>query len=276
MGDDADDNGRELIPDLLLLVGRERPDDPVDGLTRVQGMERREDQVARLRGVERHRHRLGVAHLADENDVRVLAEGGAERGGEGRRVVADLALADHAADVVVGELDRILDRDDVVVPRPVDVVDHRRERRRFTGAGDARDQHEPAALHRELLEHRRQPDLVELRLLGRDRAQHGPHRAERQEHVHAEAAEVGHGVRGVDFAAVLELCVHPLAEAAAGDRVHVLGGDDAEIALGHQAPVNAEDDGRVGLQVEVGGAALDAGDQELVEFHRHEELLLDR
>ena len=71
--------------------------------------------MARLRGVQRDRHRLGVAHLADQDDVRVLAERRAQRGGEARRVVADLALADHAADVVVGELDRILDRDDVIV-----------------------------------------------------------------------------------------------------------------------------------------------------------------
>src|SRR5881396_1752382 len=57
--------------------------------------------------------------------------------GEAGRVVADLALADDAVDVLVGELDRVLDRDDVVVPVAVDEVDHRRERGRLAGAGDA-------------------------------------------------------------------------------------------------------------------------------------------
>ncbi len=171
----------------------------------VQRVERREHEVARLRRVQRDRHRLRVAHFADEDDVRVLAERGAQRGGEARRVVADLALADHAADVVVGELDRILDRDDVVVPRAVDVVDHRGQRGRLTRAGDAGDQDEAAALHRELLEHLGQPQLLELRLLRRDRPHDGPDRAERQEHVDAEPAEVRHGVRRVDLASVHEL-----------------------------------------------------------------------
>ena len=46
---------------------------------------------------------------------------------------------------------------------------------------------------------------------------------------------------GVDLAPVLELRVHALGETAAGDRIHVVGGDHAEIPLRHQAPVNAQD-----------------------------------
>jgi hypothetical protein len=45
--------------------------------------------------------------------------------------VADLALVHDAALVLVQELDRILDRDDVVRARPVDLVDQRRKRRRL-------------------------------------------------------------------------------------------------------------------------------------------------
>ncbi len=52
--DDPLDDGRELVTDLLLLVGRKRADDPVDRLRRVQRVEGREDQVAGLRGVQRH------------------------------------------------------------------------------------------------------------------------------------------------------------------------------------------------------------------------------
>ena len=63
----------------------------------------------------RHLHGLRVAHFTDEDDVGVLAEGGAQGLGEARRVLADLALADHALLVLVHELDRILDGDDVVV-----------------------------------------------------------------------------------------------------------------------------------------------------------------
>jgi hypothetical protein len=46
-------------------------------------VEGREDQVSGLGGGERRRHGLQVAHLADEDDVGVLAERGTEGGGEG-------------------------------------------------------------------------------------------------------------------------------------------------------------------------------------------------
>jgi len=46
---------------------------------------------------------------------------------------------------------RILDGHDVVVARAVDLVDHRCERRRLTGARRARDEDEAARLLRELV-----------------------------------------------------------------------------------------------------------------------------
>ena len=56
-----------------------------------------EHQVAGLGGGERERDGLEVAQLADGDDVGVLAQGGAQRAGEGAGVAADLALVDHAA-----------------------------------------------------------------------------------------------------------------------------------------------------------------------------------
>ena len=145
LGDDALDHGGELVADLVLLVRREGRDDPVDGLGRVQRVQRGQDEVARLRRVQRDLHRLGVAHLTDEDDVGVLAERGAQRGGEARRVLADLALADHALVVLVDELDGVLDGDDVVVAVPVHEVDHGGERRRLARARDAGDQDQARA-----------------------------------------------------------------------------------------------------------------------------------
>ena len=69
--------------------------------------------MAGLGGHERGLDGLEVAHLADQDHVRVLAERALERAGEARGVEADLALVDDGLLVAVQELDRVLDGDDV-------------------------------------------------------------------------------------------------------------------------------------------------------------------
>src|SRR5207302_3395128 len=88
----------------------------------------------------------------------------------------------------------------------------------------------------------------------------------------AEAPEVRDGVRGVDLLAVTQLVVPALGEHPPGQPVHVVGRDDAEVALGDQAPVDAQDRRRARLEVEVRRAALDAGYQEPLEIDRHPRL----
>ena len=53
---------------------------------------------------------------------------------------------DDRGPVVVDELDRVLDRDDVLLAVAVDPVEHRRERRRLPRTGRARDENESAML----------------------------------------------------------------------------------------------------------------------------------
>ena len=118
LGHDALERDRQLHAHLLLLVGREDVDDAVDGLRRVLGVQGGEHEVAGLGRGQRGRDRLEVAHLADEDHVGVLAQGGLEAEREALRVGAELALVDDAALVLVQELDRVLDRQDVLVPRP--------------------------------------------------------------------------------------------------------------------------------------------------------------
>jgi hypothetical protein len=78
-----------------------------------------------------------VTHLADQDHVRVLPEDAAQRLGERVRVEADLTLMYDRLLVPVEILDRVFDRDDVPRIAAVDVVDHRRERRRLPGARGA-------------------------------------------------------------------------------------------------------------------------------------------
>ncbi len=74
--------------------------------------------------------------------------------------VSDLALVDQALPVLVHELDRILDRDDVVVAVPVDVVDHRAERRRLARTGRAGHEHEALRQVAQLEDVRRETQLL--------------------------------------------------------------------------------------------------------------------
>ena len=163
LADDAAQHAGEDRADDLLLLGREELDDAPARLGRVDGVERREDEVARLGGLQGDLGRLGVAELADEDDVRVLAQRAPQPLAERAGVEPDLALADDAALLLVDDLDRILDRQDVVASRAVDVVDHRRERRRLARAGRARDEDETARLVREALDSGRQAELLERR-----------------------------------------------------------------------------------------------------------------
>ena len=87
-------------------------------------------------------------------------------------VDADFALRDDAVPVLVDELDRVLDRDDVAVAVLVAVAEQRRHRRRLAGARRADEHHDAALGHDDVLQHRRQAEVVELRDVGGDRAQH--------------------------------------------------------------------------------------------------------
>ena len=77
--DDGLEDAGELQADLPLLVRREHRDDAVDALGGVEGVQRREHEVAGLGGEQRRFDGLEVAHFADQDDVRILTQGAAQR-----------------------------------------------------------------------------------------------------------------------------------------------------------------------------------------------------
>ena len=79
LADDEVQPARERHAHLLLVGRREEVDEAVDRLGRARRVHRAEHEVARLARGERHAHRLGVAQLADDDDVRVLAQRRLER-----------------------------------------------------------------------------------------------------------------------------------------------------------------------------------------------------
>ena len=122
----------------------DQPGDRGGGVVGVQGGK---DQVAGEARLHGDLGGLGIADLADHDDVRVLAEDGAEPVGEGEidlRVDLDLA---HPLQLV---LDRVLDGDDVLLRR-VDLVQRGIEGGGLAAAGRAGDQDDAAGAGQEPL-----------------------------------------------------------------------------------------------------------------------------
>jgi len=266
LGADALERGRELHAHLRLLMRREHVDDAVHGLGGILGVQRGEHEVAGLGRRERRRDRLEVAHLADQDDVRVLAERALERTVEAFGVGPDLALIDVALLVAVKELDRVLDGDDVLVAGLVDLVDHRRQSGGLAGSGRAGDDHEAAGLLRELVKDVGQAELVEPWDVDGDQPEGRAQAVALEEGVHAEARLPGHRIGEVDLPLVLEALPLVLGE----DRVDELAGvrlREARVLERLEDAVDA-DDGRIAdPQVEVARAALQNLEKDVDDVH---------
>src|SRR3954470_14480764 len=116
----------------------------------------------------------------------------------------DLALVDQALLVVVYELDRIFDRDDVIRSRPVDVVDHRGERRRLAGAGRTGDEHETFLQRTEIQDGWRELELLRRHDARWHLAKHRAHAASVEKHIRAETAEPFHLVGEIRIVTLVE------------------------------------------------------------------------
>ena len=254
LADHALEGAGQLDPDLLLLVGREHVDHPVDRLGRVLGVEGGEHQVAGLGRGQGDRDRLEIAQLPDQDDVGVLAQDVLEGVGERLGVLADLALVDQAALVAVEELDRVLHGHDVVLALPVGQVDHAGQGGRLARPGRAGDQHEPPGQAGEAAHLGRDAEgLQRLDLLG-DQPEGGPHRVALEVDVEPEPGLARQGVGAVQLLLALQPLPLPLGE----DRVdHRLGLGRLEHRVVLQLAEAAVDPDRrlgPGGQVQVGRA----------------------
>jgi hypothetical protein len=214
-----------------------------------------------LPGLGRGQRRLDgllVAHLTDEDHVGVLAQHPAQRALERGGVHADLALVDHRAYVGVDELDRILDRDDVLAHRAVHVVDHRRERRRLPRAGGACEQHDPALLLGQFAHHRGQRELLDRADVVRDRPTRHRDHAALLEGVDAVARSTGDFEGEVDLVLLrefgeLDLVAQQRSERALG----VIGAQRLDALVDRQLTVDTVERRRADLQVQIRALSLD-------------------
>ena len=257
----------ELNADLALLVRREDGDDAVDGLGRVERVQRREHQVPGLGGEQRGLDGLVIAHLADQDHVGILTQRAAQRVRERLRVDRDLALVDDRMMVAVQVLDRVLDRHDVRRARRVDVVDHRRQRRALAAAGRAGHEDEAALFGRDPLEHRREAELVDRLDPHRDHAKDQADRAALLEDVDTEPADARDAVGEVDFLRLAELLALFGGEQKAGHRLGVGPIEPLFFGRDRQRAVHAHHRIAADLEVQVGRAAGDGRLEEVVYMH---------
>ena len=87
---------------------------------------------------QRRGDRLIVPHLANQDDVGILPQGGAQRPREGGGVLAHLPLMDQRPAVPVDIFDRVFDRQDMDSSVFIDVTEHRREGGGFAAPGRPR------------------------------------------------------------------------------------------------------------------------------------------
>jgi len=124
---------------------------------------------------------------------------------------------------LVNELDRVFDRDDVALTLAIDLVDHGREGRRFTGTGRTSDEHESARFFRHLGDRAGQPKLIERLDRERNLPHHHRYAASLLEHVAAEAGEVLNAEREIELVLELEALLLLLREDRVSDLERVFG-----------------------------------------------------
>jgi hypothetical protein len=164
-----------------------------------------------------------VSQFTNEQDVGILTKRGTQRVLERIGVRPDLTLIDQAGFVRVNELDRVLNRDDVVVARSVDVVDHRAQRRRLAGTSRPGDQHEALAQLAERQDVLRQAKLVGGQDLRGNDAKHCARTSAIDERVGAKARQVRNLVGEVGIVTSAEFFPVPFGDDGLQQRDEVIG-----------------------------------------------------
>ena len=222
-----------------------------------------------LGGLQRRLGALGIAELADQDHIWVLAQRPAQSCEVGVGVDPDLALVDDAVVVLVEDLDRVFDGDDVLPARLVDVIDDRGEGRRLAGAGRAGDEHEPSVLVGHRLDARRHPQVLEARNVLWDDAERERDRAPLAKGIDAETRQIPTRVGAVELSGLVE------GFAPRGRQLRDDGERGFEVCIGErrvvcerrELPVAAHDGKLAHLQVDVARALFHGTPKDCIQLH---------
>jgi hypothetical protein len=145
-------------------------------------------------------------------------------------------------------------------------VDQCRERRRLPRPGRAREQHDPALLVGDRVDHRRQQQLLTGADRERDRPAHDRDRSPLAKGVDPEAGEARDGNREVDLALALELLdLARMGEHRSEDRLGRLGPERLRAGNRLERPLHPDDRPRGDLEVQIRALDLDHASEGLLE-----------
>ena len=167
--------------------------------------------------------------------------------------------------MLVHELDRVLDRDDVAFRIAIAVVDHRSKGSGFTRTGCTHEDDEPALCHGELLEDLRQIQIVARRDVGLDAPQNHAAHVPLLKRGHAKATDAGSDGE-VALQMFVELPALISVHHACHDVLGLLGAEGIPGQRGH-APVELGRRRHACSDEEVRSPFLDHEPQQLVEIH---------
>ena len=204
LADQGDQVLRQVGENLPARLLREEADDAFQGVGGAGGVQGGQAQVAGFGVVQGVLHAVEVTDLSEHDHVRRLTQDVAQGVAEAVGVEADLALVDHRALVLVQELDRVLDAEDMAVLVAVAVIEHRRQGGRLARPGGA-DHQDQAAIHQgQFLQLDWQAEGADWRDLVLDQARHHRHFAALVIDVDPEAPRTADADRQVHFQVALE------------------------------------------------------------------------
>ena len=149
-----------------------------------------ENQVASFGGGQGEGDGFRVAHLTDQNHVRVFSQGGTQGVGKAVGVLMQLALVNERLFALVDELNRVFDGQNVGRLGFVDVVDHRRQRGGFTRTGRAGYQDQTAWIFGNFLENARRTQFFQRQNGARNGTEYGGRAAFGHKGVDAETGNI--------------------------------------------------------------------------------------
>ena len=160
-------------------------------------MQRREHQMPGFRSLQRHFHRLAIAHLAQQNYLGRLPQRSPQSQRKIRRVRVQLPLMNGRVFVLVQKLDRVFDRDDVIKLCLINQIDHCRQRRALATAGRAGNQDNPVFQFSYFPQLLRQVEVFEGRRTRWNHAHHDRVGAALLKNVHAKAIKARQAERDI-------------------------------------------------------------------------------